>query len=491
MRKTVINLEKVLLLVLFGLSLFLICIHLFSNILGFYYTGDTISAFETSIVGRAGNLLTVFVFYYPVWPPGMGFIYSILRVLPVDYLLQHHIYVLSIFSATSAILYLISLQLSDSRILRVIIFALALFGGVQGFIFHTALSDSLFVFFWLSCLLFAHKFFVDQKERYLLLFGISAIGLTLSRYSGISVLISLLSMILFFAIKNYRAKKFSPALVILVFINVWIPIGIYLLRNRIIDNRLFGLHDKQFPHITFFDTASNLSILIFQDISVLIPVCLFIGVKLQWGKNLKYISLLSGISALFYLGFLYLGFFNYRIQDGFRSRLAGISYPELAICAFGLGAFISYKFPRFRKLAIVGLVLGVLYLGNQSFIEIHKLFKESVASKSEVLGTEYSQDIKNLCKEGLNKYLLIQPSSRNWTAQSLRFYCEPIDVLDIKDLPKLFTEESYIYSAYKLSNPVLSLVNMHDGVKKVFIYKVDPNTIVSVTQDLEVLTPLD
>lgn len=492
MNKKLENLEATLLLILFLLSLFIIGVHFFSNSLGFYFTGDTISSFETSVVGKPGNLLNVFVFYYPVWPPAMGFAYSILRVLPFNYLWQHHIYVFGIFTISLGVLFLLVSRLSNSNIYKTIIITLVLLSGVQGFIFHTALSDPLFVFFWLSCLLFITCFFETQKERYLLCFSVSAIGLTLSRYSGISILFVLMIMIFIFAIKNFTGKKFSFSLLFLIFVNVWAPISIYLLRNIITDHRIFGLHDKQFPYVTSAEVGYRLFSTIIQDVGVLLIICLLIGAKLKWNRSLKIVTLLSGVSSLFYILFLYFGFLNYRIQDGFRSRLAGISYPELLIGAFGLGAYISYKFPYFRKFVLAGLIIGILFLGRQGAIQLNNIFKESETSSSQILGTEYSQDIKSLCDQGeSSKYLFIQPSSRNWTAQSLRFYCLPIKTFDVKDLPQLLKTNSFIYSAYKLDDTDLKLERIHDGEKQIYIYRVLRDFEFKPSKDLLDLTPLD
>lgn len=466
------NIPQFFVLGLFFSSLLLIVIHFISLSIGYYFTGDTISSLEPAIPGKPGNFLIVFLYYYAVWPPAVGFAFSLLKGLPISFISQHHVYVFALSILSLGITYLITSKITESKILRIILVALILFSGTHQFLLNVAISEPMFIFFWLLTLFSIERFMSTMRERYILLFLAAAWGMTITRYSGLSILASLIAVILIFAFYTYKQKKYSLSLIFITIIFVWVPIGVYLLRNKIMGPLLFGLHDRQFDYVTLADIFRLLLPDLFLDLTLLLVICFFIGLKITWNKSVKYYLFLSGVSGLTYVFFLFYGLLTYRFQSGFHSRLSAISYPELILATLCLGSFLSFKFPRLKKLAFIGFIAGLILTVFQSHIILQRLILDHNNEKSAVSGTEYSQDIRGICLgKRPNKFLLLQDTSRNWVGQSLHFYCQPIKTVDVKSLPYTFPKDSLIYSGYELNNSKLYLEKFYQGEKKIYIYK--------------------
>lgn len=487
-------LSKTIIITTFLISCLLIFLHFYFISFGFYFTGDTLSYFEPAFPGRKGDLLSVFLWSYSSWPPGVPIIFHLLRFLPISFISQHQVYVFLISLFSLIITYLIARKITDQKLVQIILIALVLFTGVQSFLLKTALSEPLLIFFCLATTLCLERFVSTQKERFLMLVILFGSFIPLSKYTGAWILLGFNLALIGFVYLFWQQKKISPSLVLISVILSWVPILIYLLRNYLLSPNIFGGIDTSIdPALRRLDGAL-LSFLptVLNDMKLLFLGGLILGINIKWGKPLENYLILSFFStAVFYTGFAY-ALTRYRGSSAFHSRYIAVAYPELILLAICLGSYLASKFLRFKKFNANSLIILVLILANQLFLSIKNLNQEVKSSQSIIEGAEHSADIRSLCLgKTPNKYLFLQESSRNWTGQSLGFYCQPISFIPFNTDSYKIPAKSYLFTPYRLNNEGLDVFKIYKGDKEINVYMTSNPIVINIREELQRQISLD
>ncbi len=456
------------LLVLLLSVITVITLQFYSLIQGFYLTGDTISALDISHNFAPGSIFQVFKWNYAVWPPGLAFIFNLLSILPISIISQNHVYIFGIAILNVFIVYLIARNITQSIILRSAIIALSLFSGIQSLLFLSAIAEPMFVFFWLTTIYLMERFMTVKQERYIFLL-IGAMGMmTLSRYSGIWVNLTLILILLLFVLFD-RKRNYSAKFIIVSMILAWMPIVIYLTKNVLTDVSLFGHYDLQFKDRTVSLISIDLLKKLTEDLKIPLVVGLILGSLTVWSKQIRNILILSLASSSAYLIGLVVSQTKYRVYEHFPSRLSSVAYPEALLTSVAIGSLIFWKYPKIKIHSIIILIPIIIFFCYQSFISFQRLNTELKTYHMWIPEIENSQDLRRLCRGKIgNKYLFIQDSSRKWIGQSLRFYCQPIDKIPLDKPSVKIPQNAFIYTPYKLEIPKVKEIEIYGEEYRIY-----------------------
>lgn len=484
------------------LALVIIVIHFVTLSYGFYFTGDTITFFVPAFPGHKGDLLAILGWFYPSFPPFVSFVFNFFRFLPISFISQHHLYVFTFTALSTIMAYIIAGKMTPARKWQIILVSLLLFTGSQSLLFLTALSEPLFIFLWLGAIFSIERFMSVKKERYLLLFILFASLMPITRYIGFFVVLSMEIVVIFFAFFVRKEKKFSLSLLLTSLILVWVPILMTMIRNHLLAQSFFGHFDRQFQPMLevlggLLGDFSN-HLISYRDLILILILSPIIGVQIKWSKPLKNIFILSSISSLLYYLNLIIILTNYRNEQALPFRYFAVGYPILILTTVCLGSFLRYKFPKVQKLSTAGLIIAILIFGRELTFSLNRFFSETKSPQSVITGganihagAEHSSDIRRFCRgKTPNKFLLIQESSRNWVAQSLNFYCLPIEVIPTKQESFKLPKGSLIYSPYKITNSKIVIIEVYKGVKQVILYESTDEVLLDIaviTKNLQML----
>ena len=495
--------SKLVLLSIFFIAAAVLIIHFVATTYGFYFTGDTITFFVPAYPGHKGDLLAVFAWFYPSFPPLISFVFNFLRFLPFSFITQHHIYLIVSTLLSVLITYLIVKKITSIKKWHLVLVSLFLFTGSQSLLFLAALSEPLFIFFWLAAIYTTERFLSTKKERYLLLFIIFAGLIPITRYIGIFVVASLEIVIILFTYFTKKEKKYSIPLVLTSLILAWVPILITMIRNHLIAQSFFGHFDRQFQPM--FTVLSGMlgdfshTLISGRDLILILLIGPIIGTQIKWNKSIKNFIILSSLSITIYYLNLIVILTNYRNEQAIPFRYFAAAYPILMLLTLSLGSLFIRRFPKFQKFVILSLIIAVLVFASELTTSINRFISEVKSNQSVITGgnnihagAEHSADIRRFCRgKTKNKFLLLQESSRNWIAQSLNFYCQPIEMVSMKESSFKFPKGSLIYSPYKITNLHIEAVETYKGVKEVILYRTKNQTVLDINEITKKLQFLD
>lgn len=472
---------------LFSIGLFaliLISLHFYSLTQGFYFTGDTISSLETALHNPPGSIFQVFKWHYAVWPPGLAFIFNFLSALPFSIISQNQIYVFLISVLNVLIVYLITKNITESVVLRIAIISLSLFSGIQSLLFLSAIAEPMFIFFWLSTIYLIERFLEVKQERYIFLLIGAMSMVTLSRYAGIWVNLTLMFILLLFVFFD-RKRKYSAKFIIVSMILAWMPIIIYLVKNALTDVSIFGHYDLQFKDRTVSMISTDLFKKLIEDLKIPLTAGLLIGTLTAWSRQIRNILILSLTSSLVYLVGLVASQTKYRVYEHFPSRLSSVAYPEALLATVAIGSFLFWKYPKIKTISTIILIPIILFFGYQSSISFQRLNMELKTNHMWIPEIENSQDIRRLCRgKTKNKYLFIQESSRNWVGQSLKFYCLPIDKIPLDRPLMKIPQNALIDTPYKLTIPNLKTEEVYGNEYRIYVYQTETPIEFNIQEEL-------
>lgn len=132
---------------------------------------------------------------------------------------------------------LLSRHLFSSVVFALLGGAVILFSLILQDIATMAWSETLFIFLALVFLVYLEKFLVKKDRTSFIILSLAVSLACLTRYIGISLILTGLVALFFFFRENLRVKLYF--IIIFIFISV-IPIGIWVTRNYLISGTLFG-----------------------------------------------------------------------------------------------------------------------------------------------------------------------------------------------------------------------------------------------------------
>lgn len=495
--------SKLAILLILSLALAILAVYFASIVYGFYFTGDTITFFVPAYPGHKGDLLAVFAWFYPSFPPFISFVFNLFRLLPISFISQHHLYLIVSTMLSLLVTTLIAKKITSIKKWQLILVSLLLFTGSQSLLFLAALSEPLFIFFWLGAIFATERFISTKKERYLLFFILFAALMPITRYIGIFVVASIELVIIVFTFLNRRERKYSIPFVFTSLILAWVPILMTMVRNHLLAQSFFGHFDKQFQPMLI--VLSGLlgdfsgSLISGRDLILIFLIGPIIGTQIKWNKSIKNFTILSSLSVLFYYINLIIILTNYRNEQALPFRYFAVAYPILLLLTIGLGSYFVQRFPKLHKVTLISLIIVVIVLGNELMNSVNRFTSEIKSPQSIVTGgmnihagAEHSADIRRFCRgKTKNKYLLLQESSRNWVAQSLSFYCQPIENISMKQPAVELPKDSLVYSPYKLTDPKMEIADTYQGTKQVILYKTKDLMVLDISEIVKKLHFLD
>ncbi|MFH0936750.1 MAG: hypothetical protein V1808_00445 [Candidatus Daviesbacteria bacterium] len=489
---------KIVIAVIFILGLFIIVFNFYSLIKGFYFTGDTISYFDPAYPGRKGDLLSVMIWCFAVWPPTIPFIFNILRFLPISFISQHHIYIFGVTLSAFIISYLIVRNIVSEKKWQIPILAIMLFTGFHGLLFMTAMSEPLFILAWLATIYSLERFLTTQKERFLLIYIITGSLIPMSRYSGMPVLLCFELILIVFVFLTWKSRKYSPALVLTSLILVWVPLSIYLMKNYLVTQTFFGTFDRVLNPLMKNFNYALMSFLpkIFMELWALGIASLIIGMQIKWNKILRNIIILAGFSSSAYcLGFA-LSLTKNRYTEYFPSRYTSVTHPEVLLALICLGSLsallLKSQISRLFKILMLSLIFVVIVLSSEIFTSLDRFIREGRSPQSVLYGAENSIDVRNFCLgKAENKYIFLQESSRNWVAQAFRYYCQPLVPVPLNVSQFNLPKGSILLTPYRMFDPKMKLSAVYKGDKEIKLYDAEDDVVLDIAGELKRRDPLD
>jgi len=466
-------------------------IHVAFILRGYYLTGDTISYLQDAFRGKP---LSVFIQANPTWPPATSLIFNFFRLFSNNVFIQQKAYVLGLFVFNIFVLYLLVRDLVDDPLYKVSIAVLSLLAGIHSLLSVSAISEPFFILSMHSSLLFLIRYYRNRKEKDLMFFALCSSLLPLSRYIGIYVLSgysTLLGYLLFVRREKVESRYFLGSVIVMI----WLPLFLYLFRNKLLIGMFLEKQQVQMPDINLFTIFFRQNMQMFGDIWPALIAMLGMGFLLPNKKNVRIALFLTFSTLLLYQGGLALSknLIYFRkdtfLLDNFPSRYMAVTYPLTLLFFLYMGNFIG-RFVRRKRLATyaIGLIVTVSLIFTVAVVGI-RLYREAVLGKTQIAEADYSPNIERFCGDRtVKKYVLVQDTSSNHVARGIHMLCGNTAKLQFLDGMK-FETGSLVFSPYRL-NEGFEVDETYDYTKKVYRYKAVKDTVLnaySLRKNLELL----
>jgi hypothetical protein len=236
-----------------------------------------------------------------------------------------------------------------------------------------ALSETLFIFLVLLFLYYFEKYQSNRKFVSLFLFSVSAALASLTRYTGVIIILTGIICILLLRRNNIKEKIWH--LVIFVLITV-IPISVWIIRNNYISGTLLGERASSsytlFENLRFFYYTvlpwylpSNSAGIYFVFIFLIVTTWIFFGLDREKSANGKAIKLIgpSLLFVLFYTTAIVISSTTTAYDQISDRLLSPIYIPLIFILFFISDKIFSWLIKAFNpKLMNVLFILGMILL---------------------------------------------------------------------------------------------------------------------------------
>ena len=472
------QMKKTFLLLLFVCSLGFLLQHLYFITQGFYFTGDTISYLQDAMRGKA---LTVFIQANPTWPPATALLFNLFQIVSKSVIIQQQVFVIVMLFANGITFYLLVRKFTESKMMSFTLTIIMLLSSIHSLLFLAAMSESFFILLITASIMLLVSYHENNSEASLLLFGITASLLPMSRYIGIYVLF-MYSLYLVVEMIKKRGTTYSYYILCLLLL-MWMPFGLYLFRNKIELGVFMESRKMQLPDIHFFELFVKQNIQIISDMGKSIGVVFLLGYCIPWKRKMKPLLFFSFFVLISYeigMGISRNLFYSNQasLQDNFPSRYMGVIYPLILLIVIVSSSWIMRKLKRIQAFDLAIKAIAIVFLLSIIFSQQQFMKRELYVQLSEVEGADYSLTIKRFCetKNVSARYLLVQETSSNHVARGLKLYCQDIQPLLFVSNISL-TKGDIIFTPYKLPNTFFTAVERYSGTKFVYKYEVINDTI--------------
>lgn len=479
--------------IIFVAAILLPPLYVISLIYGFYFSGDTISFLQFGTGAGKFKLWDVFIIHGNQWPPLPAIFYNLLQFLPGGFIAEQKAYLLIFFFVNLFACYFLVKRYSNSFAERVIVTSLILFSSSQILLLRVSLADVQFMATWILALVFLDYFIQTKKEKYVALFIIPAGLIPLTRYAGIIVTLSLSCFLFIFSIINHKVRKFSIYFIASAVIFTLIPISFYLFRNFVLTRELTGFYDPQFESVKLSGIFLDRVELIINDIALPFLVALIFGTRIVWRKDYSIRIILFSFSILTYLSVIIIQQLRYRVTEFIPSRYNSPFYPVLMLIGLLIGSWLAAKYINFKRIPkIFVLLLTLFFFGLIYNTSLNQFISELGFSSYRIPEAAYSNDIQQFCNTLPDKkrYLFLQYDSRNWVAQSLYFFCRPIDWITMTSEKVTLPKDSLIFSPYELTITGLKKIKTYYGRKNINLYLVELDTELNIKKEITKLSSI-
>lgn len=396
--------------------------------IGVYFLGDTVTYM---LFGSLGSPLTTFIQHDGLWPPLFALLYNVTSHVPISPFLLATLWVSATLSAfillAALFVHLIGIHKTKSFVL-----ATLLITGPLTLLMQSFTSEPLTLVLWITTLYTTVQFWKTSQEKWLILWLIVAALLPMSRWLGALVTLWFSGWIflkLVLDLKKTQKLTYSPWLVLLVLATVWVPIGLYLFRTKVLIGSFFPLRDAQLRN------ASEIAVTYVQEIifgAGLASAAAFLfglGNKIKIVKSrLTLIALTLG-SAVIYLAGLLFSESHYFIVPHVPYRFIGLSFPFIILTSLMLGIlcqrFASSKIKLWAR--VLGSLLGSIIIVGSIVTSISQLTVEATSTEPLHDYIGWTGDIAKYCRP--NTTLIYHIHTRNWGAHSLDYLCKTATVI--------------------------------------------------------------
>lgn len=473
--------------IIFIAAILLPILYLISLMRGFYFTGDTVSFLQFASAAGKYKFWDVFLIHLNPWPPLTAIFYNLLQFLPGGYITEQKFYLILFFLITLFSCYFLVKEYFNTISDRIIATSLITFSSLQVLLFLVSLADGQFMAGWILALLFLNYFIQTKKERYVALFLIPASLIPLTRYAGLTVTITLSTLLVISSMINLKTKKYSIFFIILAAIFTLIPISFYLFRNFIATNLIFGYYDPQYEGVSWLNILLDRIKLIISDIWIPFLIITLFGTRITWKKNYLSRIILFMIPILIYLSVVIIQQYRFRVTEFIPSRYTSPFYPILFLICLLFGSWLSSKFPLIKKIPKTAILIFTLFffmsLYNSS---ISYLTLDISPSSYRMPGAEYSYDVQKFCNiiPDKKRYLFLQYDSRNWVAQGIYYFCQPIDRINMTEEKISLPKDSLIISPYEITLSGTKKIKTHYGQKNINLYLIESETELNIKEEI-------
>jgi len=463
--------NKTILNIVTFLSIFLIIFQIISIFFGTYYLGDTVSYFEFASVGGP---LTTFIIHQSLWTPLFSLILNISEKITLDPIFLASLTTFTFLSLSSATVFGLFKNFGVSLKKSLIIIALSLLTGHVSILMQTYMSEPLMITLVLLSLFMFFKFWRTAKEFWLILFVLFSALVPLARYLGAPIIVWLSFLLFVKLLLDLKSKKkfqYSPWLLIVSLAFIWVPIGFYMFKTKVVAGSFMGVRDLR-NSLDLSKLALKYLLNLWNDLYLLAPITLLVGLTTKTKdirRSLFSILVFLGSAGIYLLGLFY-SETRFFVDPHLPSRYIAISYPFLVFSLFIFGSVLNYFFtqkvglfkkllPYFKNVIYTSLIL---FLSVTLFTNYTRLSSEGNDINSVVTGVYSTRDLDTVCDNNLKQSIFVHDHSRNWILKSYFYFCDR-DMNRINLENDLIEKGSRLISAYKLENSSLEQIYYIDA----------------------------
>lgn len=454
---------------------------------GVYFLGDTVSYME---YGSLGGPLTTFIQHDGLWPPLFALLFNGIYRLALSPFMLSSVWVIVVLVAYVGAVLLVLNKLHISTKKGLTLAALTATGPLT-LLFQAQLSEPLMLVFWVASLLAVLAFWRTEKEHWLAVFLISGSLLPLSRWLGAMVLVWLSAILFYKVASDWCSKKkmlYSPLALVLTLVLVWIPIGFYLFKSKVLIGSYFPARDIQTTQ-TLLSMLYQYGAALLQQGWVSTAAAFLIGLGLSHKKKNR-LTLPAAIvilgSAVVYLLGLAFSESRYVVLPYMPFRYVGISLPFIILASLLFGSYLAPQIQKrvgktaMRMLSSSGYALAAILIGVSIYSTGNRLLLEQQATSPFLPYAGWTGDFKTFCNPTNRTVVIYHPHTRNWGARSYTHLCDTAHPITEGGTTAV-SEGETVVSAYAIAQEQLLLekkltVNDYDT----YIYVVRENTVLDV-----------
>ncbi|MCB9801178.1 MAG: hypothetical protein H6773_03275 [Pseudomonadales bacterium] len=420
------------------------------SFLGVYFLGDTVTYMQ---FGSMGSPLTTFIQHDGLWPPLFALLYNVANHLPISPFLLASLWVSATLSVYILLATLFVHQMGIKKGQALALVTLCITGPLT-LVLQSYISEPLTLLLWLATLYATVQFWKTSQEKWLVLWLIVAALLPMSRWLGALVTLWFSGWIflkLLLDLKKAKKPTYSPWLVLLILATVWVPIGLYLFRTKVLIGSFFPLRDAQLRSASEIAVRYAQEIMFGAGLATVAAFLLGLGSKIKTTAFHKVTAMLTFGSGALYLAGLLFSESHYFIVPHIPSRFVGLSFPFIILTAFMVGILCQKFAPTKMKpwLRVAGAVLGSIVILGALATSISRLKAETASPEPLYTYAGWTGDSANYCRPNTN--LIYHVHTRNWGAHSLDYLCKTATVVTT---PTHFSVEqgATVISPYEIEN---------------------------------------
>lgn len=411
------------------LSISLLAVLIATNFFGVYILGDTVTYMQ---FGSLGGPLTTFIQHDGLWPPLFALLFNIVNRLPLDTFTTASLWVSGVLVVFILLVLSVLKQVGISKKTSIALAALCITGPVT-ILMQSMISEPLMLVLWLASLYATIKFWKTSKEKWLIVWLVVAALLPLSRWLGALVTLWFSGIIFLKLAFDLRAQKkptYSPWLLLLVLAVVWLPLGLYLFRTKVLIGSFFPPRDAQLTSLVEIAGTYGSELLAGVSLSSLATFLYSMGVRTKQHRSTLWFILAATLgSTAIYLAGLLFSESKYLVAPHIPSRFVSPSFPFVILSVLLIGLLLQTQLHKYlgekmlKYIQTLGVLVGIVLILSSAGRTIIQLQDERLSYEPLYTYVGWTGDLAQFCTE-TPTYVIYHVHTRNWGAHSYDYFCD-------------------------------------------------------------------